>query len=162
MKIIVAIDPGKKGGIAWNDADGRRYAVRMPDTEADTVEALGGLLIGASIVIIERVGGFIGEKGKGVGTGPAMFNFGQSYGLLRGIVLSRHVSLDTVSPQTWLKTLGMGKKDGRSKTEWKNALKARAQEMFPDAMVNGNGNRITADVADALLLWEYGRRTYGV
>jgi hypothetical protein len=59
--------------------------------------------------------------------------------------------IERVPPQTWQKELGLGNSKGLSKTEWKNKLKGRAQELFP-------GIPITLKTSDALLIWEYGRK----
>ena len=50
-----------------------------------------------------------------------------------------------------MKCFQIGKSSG-SKTEWKNKLKAKAQQLFPVW-----SKRITLATADALLIAEYGR-----
>lgn len=127
--------------------------------------------------VVEKVGGFIpGERGGSGMTGQpgsAMFKFGQSYGTLRMAAIGNGVDLSEVTPQAWQKALSIpprrrhtgtaphvvtkGKNRGKtiqkkvggeSDTEFKNRLKARAQELFP-------GVKVTLATADALLLAEY-------
>ncbi|NDA10096.1 MAG: hypothetical protein EBZ07_04525, partial [Verrucomicrobia bacterium] len=56
-----------------------------------------------------------------------------------------------VRPQKWQSFLSLGTSDG-NKTKWKNKLKAKAQNLYPDLDV-------TLAISDALLLLEYGRKT---
>jgi len=56
-----------------------------------------------------------------------------------------------VGPKTWQKALGLGAATGMSKTEWKNKLKARAAELFPNVDV-------TLWNADALLIYDAATR----
>jgi hypothetical protein len=46
--------------------------------------------------------------------------------------------------------LSLGTKGSKSTTEWKNKLKARAQQLFPGV------GAITLAVSDALLILKYG------
>lgn len=48
------------------------------------------------------------------------------------------------------KTLGLRNTDKLGKTEWKNILKKKAQQLFPYA-------KVTLATSDALLICEYGR-----
>lgn len=57
-----------------------------------------------------------------------------------------------VTPQKWQKALQLGTKGNKSNTEWKNKLKARAQQLFPNVPM-------TLAVADALLILEYSKIT---
>ena len=43
MKIIIGIDPGTNGGIAWITSDGKACVEKMPDTHEDEVDAVVGL-----------------------------------------------------------------------------------------------------------------------
>ena len=62
----------------------------------------------------------------------SMFTFGRGYGFLRGVLTAQRTPFDDVAPSTWQK----------------------AQQLFPDL-------HITHKTADAVLICEYGRRTYG-
>ena len=50
-----------------------------------------------------------------------------------------------------MKFYQLGRSTGYSKTEWKNKLKAKAQQLFP-------GEKVTLATCDSLLIAEYGRK----
>ena len=81
-----------------------------------------------------------------------MFNFGKGFGHLEMALLCRRIPTMEVTPQKWQKALQLGTKGNKSNTEWKNKLKARAQQLFPNVPM-------TLAVADALLLLEYSKIT---
>lgn len=143
--IHIGIDPGANGGIAVLDDSGAVIFLRkMPETPQDLIDALRRFAE-ASCCTLEKVGGMPGNGGM------AMFNFGKGYGHLEMALLSLKIPTETVTPQKWEKTYQLGSSRGVKKTEWKNRLKAKAQQLFP-------GERITLAVCDALLIAEYGRR----
>lgn len=151
MKKLLAIDPGTAGGFAW--ADGNEVlgiaTCSMPQTEGDVVDMLRRIKAsGIDTIILEQVGGFCGVKLPG----SAMFNFGDGFGLIKGAAMALGFRIETVKPQKWQKHFSLGKaRDCASKTEWKNKLKSKAQQLFPNA-------EVTLKTADALLLWEYGQK----
>ncbi|NBR72125.1 MAG: hypothetical protein EBT75_08550 [Proteobacteria bacterium] len=147
-KELIAIDPGKSGGIAWKMAYGAR-AVPMPATEPDIAQKLKEIYyhLDKPTVIIEEVGGYIGRPQPG----SAMFTFGRNFGFLLGVLTCLSARIVLVRPQKWQSFLSLGTSDG-NKTKWKNKLKSKAQNLYPDLDV-------TLAIADALLLLEYGRKT---
>lgn len=143
--IHIGIDPGDNGGIAVLDDSGAVIFLRkMPETPQDLIDALRRFAED-SCCTLEKVGSMPGNGGM------AMFNFGKGYGHLEMALLSLRIPTETVTPQKWEKTYQLGSSRGVKKTEWKNRLKAKAQQLFP-------GERITLAVCDALLIAEYGRR----
>jgi len=147
-KELIAIDPGKSGGIAWKMAYGAR-AIPMPATEPDISQKLKEIYyhLDKPTVIIEEVGGYIGRPQPG----SAMFTFGRNFGFLLGVLTCLSARIVLVRPQKWQSFLSLGTSDG-NKTKWKNKLKSKAQNLYPDLDV-------TLAIADALLLLEYGRKT---
>jgi Holliday junction resolvasome RuvABC endonuclease subunit len=132
--MIVGIDPGKSGGIAWLDSKGLMNAAPMPKTERDVWELI--LNVRPECICIEKVHSM---PGQGV---ASSFKFGQSYGFLRGISTAVGAVLEEVTPQKWMKSLGcMTRGD-------KNVTKQRAQQLFPWL-------KITHAIADATLIAEY-------
>lgn len=111
--------------------------------------------------VIEKVGGFMGRE-AGEGGAPrnrasahTMFQFGVGYGLLRMALIAAGIPFEEVLPRKWQGGLGISpRKKTEGKTEWKNRLKARAQQLFP-------ATKVTLATSDALLLAEYARRFYG-
>ena len=147
MKRYIGIDPGKHGGIAVMGADGEVLdVVKMPETPQDLLDFLEQYK-DDSFCTLERVGGMPGNGGS------AMFNFGKGYGHLQMALLALHIPTEDVTPNKWEKTYQLGSSGKYTKTEWKNRLKAKAQQMFPHL-----GEKITLATCDALLICEYGRR----
>lgn len=145
--VYVGIDPGASGGLATVGAD--LQAVGMPGTELD-VWVWMSVEPRPEFAVIEKVGGY--TQAGGPQPGSAMFKFGQSYGGLRMALVAAGIPFDEVTPQTWQKGLGVtprGKTE--SKTQFKNRLKARAQQLFPSV-------KVTLATADALLIAEFCRR----
>lgn len=68
-------------------------------------------------------------------------------------LLALHIPTEDVTPNKWEKTYQLGSSGKYTKTEWKNRLKAKAQQMFPHL-----GKKVTLATCDALLICEYGRR----
>jgi crossover junction endodeoxyribonuclease RuvC len=138
---IIGIDPGKNGGIAVF-ADGVMQAWAMPDTEADVAELLWDFGRGKAFALLEKVHSMPKQGVK------STFTFGRGYGFLRGVLTAQRTPFDDVAPSTWQKSLSCLTKGD------KNVTKQKAQQLFPDL-------HITHKVADAILICEYCRRTYG-
>ena len=150
MKVVIAIDPGKSGGVAVS-AFGKTFCHPMPGTEGDRLELIRDFkrmsdVEGADcICVLEQVGGFVG-KGQ---PGSAMFKFGEGYGFLMGVVQTLGIKLVRVRPQDWQKVFGLGTASScANPREWKNKLKAEAQRRFPDL-------NVSLKTADALLILEF-------
>ena len=152
MKYVIGIDPGSLGGIAVLDMDGGVVSVsKMPGTPQDILEHLrkfaGTELFGSEAVCyLEKVGtGMPGQSSKATAT------FARHCGHLEMALLALGIKTNDVTPNKWEKTYQLGKSTGISKTEWKNKLKSKAQQLFPK-------EKVTLAVCDALLLAEFGRK----
>ncbi len=150
-KIIIGIDPGLNGGIAVLDMQGGVVDVRrMPDTPQDILAFLRKYgsteLFGNDCVCyMERVGtGMPGQSSRATAT------FARHNGHLEMALLALGIRTNEVTPVKWMRHYQLGKSSDYGKTEWKNRLKGRAQQLFPK-------ERVTLNVADALLIAEYGR-----
>lgn len=124
----------------------------MPQEPTDTVNLLGSLVFsGYTVLVIEQLPRFVPMGGgKGIPGSMAAVMF-ENFGIVLGAAMALGYRIERVTPQKWQKELGLGTSKGLSKTEWKNKLKGRAQELFPNIP-------ITLKTADALLIWEYERR----
>ena len=147
--IVLGVDPGATGGLAWTTMTGTMDSMAFTRaTEQDISKAfatLGDRLVGTH-AYLEKVHAF---PGQGV---SSSFNFGSSYGFLRGCLISHGIPFETVTPQKWQKTFGLIRKNKvETITQKKNRHKARAQELFPHLKVNHA-------TADCLLIAEFGRR----
>lgn len=152
MKYIVGIDPGALGGIAVLSMDGEVVDIRrMPETPQDILECLrkyssSDLYGNDAVCYMEKVGtGLPGQSSKATAT------FARHCGHLEMALLALGIRTNEATPQKWIRSYQLGKSSDYSKTEWKNRLKSKAQQLFPK-------EKVTLAVADALLIAEYGRK----
>lgn len=152
---FMGLDPGASGGLALVNLDGNvTRAVVMPPTERDLLEWVRSVVnVNRSVMAcVEQVSGHVGKEQPG----SAMFNFGCNYGMLRMALTACDVKYDLVNPRRWQKVCSISPRESsETRTQWKNRMKARAQQLFP-------GTKVTLAVADALLIAEYCRLVYGV
>lgn len=154
-KIILAIDPGASGGLAWSaTAGGEVQILSMPKTEGEVAEHLREIVTAAGgsgnvTAYMEQVGGYV--RTEGGQPGSAMFKFGRGYGFLLGVCAALCVSVELVTPQRWQKGMAAGVRAGLSRADWKRKLKAQAERLFP-------GLRVTLSTADALLILAWARK----
>ncbi len=164
ISAYMGIDPGKSGGIAvlYKNGSSQAFAaIPMPATEADIWHVINRLANTVTIdgCYIEKVQGYIGEGSEA--PGRSMFNFGHNYGNLRMALIGNKIPFEEVTPQAWQKAIHIPprKKKGRkfveTRTQWKNRLKAKAQQLFPEVAV-------TLKTADALLIALYCKRQAGL
>ncbi len=84
--------------------------------------------------------------------GSYMAVYAGNWGFIKGILTARNFRIVLVKPQEWQKALGLGTRGkGQSKTQWKNKLKQRAEQLFPTI-------KVTLANADALLIFEAAKR----
>jgi hypothetical protein len=88
--------------------------------------------------------------GQGV---SSTFKFGQNFGFVRACMYMSGIPFELDTPQKWMKFYGMKKKKEESKTDWKNRLKAKAQQLYPNI-------KITNDMSDAMLIARYCKFNY--
>jgi len=131
--LIIGIDPGISGSICFFEDGKILQAIDMP-TMADgkkNKRQINGAQIFNEIservqkvekknirVIIEQVSAM---PGQGV---TSMFNFGQSYGILKGICSAMQLSMFFVRPAKWKKYYNLLNSE-------KDASRTRAIEIFP-------------------------------
>lgn len=146
-RLIIGIDPGAAGGIGvYSITQGRLImAIKMPETPTDLLAFLKLHSLNSKCYL-EKVGGIPGNGAN------AMFNFGRGYGHLEMALLACRIPTETVTPQKWQKEFQLGGRGKTmSKTEWKNKLKAKAQQLFPTF-------NVTLATCDAMLIALYGSR----
>lgn len=146
--MIIAIDPGKSGGIAMCEGE-RTSCVPMPDTDGDVIDLLRGYTASTSerICYIEKVGGYCRSNQRTMGS--AMFGFGHGRGVCVGALMAFGWKMIEVTPQAWQKRFSLGTRSACAcDSEWKNKLKAEAQRRFPNMTV-------TLKTSDALLILDY-------
>ena len=141
--IVIGIDPGKSGGIAWIDETGKACVEKMPDTLKDLWELISNISGYYGIYKIDCVA-YLEQVSSSPGMGVvSAFTFGNGFGHLEMALTAAGIPFERVRPQIWQKAMGcMTKGD-------KNVSKRKAQELFPEI-------KITHATADALLIAKYG------
>jgi crossover junction endodeoxyribonuclease RuvC len=149
MSGILAIDPGKEGGIAYS-RHGETIAIPMPLAG----KVIDFVTIASLVADIEPDWMVLEKQGARPGQGVvSMFTIGQGYGALIGIAAGLKIPLEIVTPQRWKKEV----LDGTAKD--KDAAIAYCRRVFPTVNLVPRGCRKPSDgMADALCIFEYGRR----
>jgi hypothetical protein len=146
----LGIDPGGKGGMAVIFPDGQIALQSFENwTDRDVWDRITAVEGSGTFAVLEKVGGYI--PGAGGNIGSRMFEFGQSYGMVKGFLVATGIPFEEVTPPVWQKAFGLRKGKDETKSKWKARLRAKAQELFPTA-------NVTLGTCDALLLAEYNRR----
>lgn len=144
---LVAIDPGKGGGIAYSHPIHGFSHLPMPSGGSDhLLGVLRDLKAGGAVrVYLEQVTGYIAGSPR---TGASMFVFGENFGELKMAISAVNLCCTLVPPRVWQDSLNVGKpKDHPSRALWKAHLRAVAKNLW------GN-NSITLKTSDAaLILW---------
>lgn len=146
--IIIAVDPGVNGAFVWSEY-GRVHVVKMPPTASDIADLIRSLAIKSSMVELHLENPSKG--GWGLVSSDTIGKLFEQIGGIRysGLVIGWKVNL--VAPQTWQSKIGLKKDKGESKTSFKNRLKQKAEELFPD-------HPVTLWNADALLIYHLAAR----
>lgn len=127
--MILAIDPGAKGALAFFDPErGYLDIVDCPTVEVKrggkvkteiSAQMVAAIIRGhqPSQAIIEKVGAM---PGQGV---SSMFQFGRGVGMYEGVLSALQIPITYVTPQAWQKAMNVrGGKDGN---------RERAASLFP-------------------------------
>ena len=158
--LIIAIDPGISGSICFFQ-DGKILEVLEMPTMAEGKKSkrqVNGAQIYNEIlkriegnekqirVIIEQVSAM---PGQGV---TSMFNFGQSYGILKGICSAMQLPMFFVRPAKWKRYFNLINSQ-------KDASRTRAIEIFP-YFSSQLSKKKDSNKADAILIASFYHETY--
>lgn len=147
--MIIGIDPGANGAICSCSDTGALQIRKMPETPKDIYLYLLSLAD-----TCERCVCYLEDVGHGLPnqSSSATAKFARHNGHLEMALIALGVRTIKVTPQKWQKHYSntIGKSTGVPKNEWKNKLKALAQDLFPD-------EKVTLGNADALLIMEYAK-----
>ncbi len=159
--LIIGIDPGISGSICFFEDGKIIQVIEMPTmTEGrKNKKQVNGAQIYNEIskkiyqidkknirVVIEQVSAM---PGQGV---TSMFNFGQSFGVLKGICSAMQLPMYFVRPAKWKKHFGLIKSE-------KDASRTRAIEMFP-YFSSQLSKKKDSNKADAILIASFYHETY--
>ncbi len=159
--LVIGIDPGISGSICFLEDGIIKDVVEMPTmTEGKkNKKQVNGSQIYNEIcfriktyekknikVVIEQVSAM---PGQGV---TSMFNFGQSFGILKGICSAMQLPIYFVRPAKWKKYFNLINSE-------KDASRTRAIEIFPYFSSNLSKKK-DSNKADAILIASYFHETY--
>ena len=159
--LIIGIDPGISGAICFFEdgqvkeiidmpvmADGKKNKrqINGSQTYNEISKRINKLPKKDIIVVIEQVSAM---PGQGV---TSMFNFGQSFGVLKGICSAMQLSMHFVRPAKWKKYFGL------IKTE-KDASRTKVIEIFP-YISSQLSRKKDSNKADAILIASFFYNTY--
>lgn len=148
--IYIGVDPGKNGGIAKINTD-TGFVKTVTFSEESLISELEGYFMfdkSPLRCVLEKVNAM---PGQGV---VSMFNFGQNYGFIQGVLKAYRIPYELVTPQKWKKEF--------SCTSDKNTSIEVCKRLFPNVNLKAT-DRCRKDhdgMAEALLIAEYGRMHY--
>lgn len=120
----------------------------MPKTDREITELLADNgHTGENVAYLEDLVKYAGTNMPS----SAMAVYASSWGFLKGVLTAYKYRIVLVPPKKWQAALGLGRATGLSKTQWKNKLKQRAEQLFPQI-------KVTLATADALLIYEAAKR----
>ena len=159
--LIIGIDPGISGSICFFEDGNILDVVEMP-TMAEgkkNKRQVNGAQVFNEIskrisraekqnirVVIEQVSAM---PGQGV---TSMFNFGQSFGILKGLCSAMQLPIYFIRPARWKKYFGLIKAE-------KDASRTKAIEMFP-SFSSQLSKKKDSNKADAILIASFYYETY--
>tara|TARA_B100001540_G_scaffold53719_1_gene48683 strand:+ start:411 stop:908 length:498 start_codon:yes stop_codon:yes gene_type:complete len=159
--LIIGIDPGISGAICFflngevidiidmpSMADGKKNKRQVNSQQVfnEISKRIKNFSKKEIIVVIEQVSAM---PGQGV---TSMFNFGQSFGVLKGICSAMQLSMYFVRPAKWKKYYGL------IKTE-KDASRTKVIEIFP-YISSKLSKKKDSNKADAVLIANFFNNTY--
>ena len=159
--LIIGIDPGISGAICFFEdgqvkeiiempvmADGKKNKrqINGPQVYNEFLKRINKFEKKDIIVVVEQVSAM---PGQGV---TSMFNFGQSFGVLKGICSAMQLSMFFIRPAKWKKYFGL------IKTE-KDASRTKVIEIFP-YISSQLSRKKDSNKADAVLIASFFYNTY--
>ena len=161
--LIIGIDPGISGSICFLENGKITDVIEMPtmaEGKKNKRQVNGSQIYNEILkriskidkqeirVVIEQVSAM---PGQGV---TSMFNFGQSFGILKGICSAMQLSMYFVRPAKWKKYFGLINSE-------KDASRTRAIEMFP-YFSSQLSKKKDSNKADAILIASFYHETYKI
>jgi len=159
--LVIGIDPGISGAICFFEggqikeiidmptmADGKKNKrqINGPQTYNEIYSRIKKVSKNDITVVIEQVSAM---PGQGV---TSMFNFGQSFGVLKGICSAMQLSMQFVRPAKWKKYFGLIKAE-------KDASRTKVIEIFP-YISSQLSKKKDSNKADAILIASFFYNTY--
>ena len=161
--LIIGIDPGVSGSICFfkdgqildviemptmNEGKKNKKQVNGSQIYNEIVKRINKDLVSNTRVVIEHV---TAMPGQGV---TSMFNFGQSFGILKGICSAMQLPMYFVRPAKWKKYFNLINSE-------KDASRTRAIEIFPH-FSSQLSKKKDSNKADAILIANFYYETYKI
>ncbi len=161
--LVIGIDPGISGSICFlNDGeileviempimtDGKKNKKQVNGSQVynELIKRIKGFEKNQIRVVIEHVSAM---PGQGV---TSMFNFGQSFGILKGICTAMQLPMFFVRPNKWKKYFNL-------LNSQKDASRTRAIEIFP-YFSSQLSRKKDSNKADAILIASFYHETYKI
>ena len=159
--LIIGVDPGISGAICFFEngeikdiidmpvmADGKKNKKQINGSQIynEMIQRTKNIPKKDIIVVIEQVSAM---PGQGV---TSMFNFGQSFGVIKGICSAMQFSVHFVRPAKWKKYFNL-------LNSQKDASRTRAIEIFP-YFSSQLSKKKDSNKADAILIASFYHETY--
>lgn len=148
--MYLGIDPGKNGGIAYINHLNDVIVTPYSDIDLITLcKAMNSSPVVQYVCCLEQVHAFPGQSAQ------SQFNFGESFGFIRGVLESFNIPYQQVSPMRWKKEFGL--------TSDKQLSIDVCKRLFPSVSLRAT-ERCKKDhdgMAEALLMAEYAKRHFG-
>jgi len=159
--LIIGIDPGISGSICFfedgkildviemptmNEGKKNKKQVNGAQIYNEIIDRINKLQKQDVRVVVEQVSAM---PGQGV---TSMFNFGQSFGIIKGICSAMQLPLYFVRPTKWKKYFNLIKSE-------KDASRTRAIEIFP-YFSSQLSKKKDSNKADAILIASFYHETY--
>lgn len=143
--IYIGIDPGAKGAFALIDGYNNSISV-YPFTEEEFIFRMEYIHFAKCTCALEHVGAM---PGQGV---VSMFNFGQNFGFIQGVLKAYSIPYELVRPAKWKKEFGI--------TSDKNTSIEVCKRLFPNVNLKRTERCRKDDdgIAESILLAEWARR----
>lgn len=152
MTVFVGIDPGKNGGICILSKHGQILGIMPMPSMARFAEIAKELSANIGHLYLEKSHAY---PGQGV---VSIFNYGEHFGCLQGILLANKISYTLISPRTWQKHMILPSKE----TDPKKKALATANRVFKKNKwdwLPSKRHKIPHDgMIDSALIAEYCRR----
>lgn len=150
--IFIGIDPGSSSGAMAIIGHDDEIKI-IPFNERSWVDELNYIVTTSNrkniFTIVEHVHS-MPKQGL-----SSTFSFGTNFGFIQGMLAALNIGYQLVSPNKWKKEFGLGKD--------KDASIITAQRLFPGVNLNRteHSRKLDNNMAESLLMAEYGRRLYG-
>lgn len=163
-KTYIGIDPGSKGFIAVMHPDDTREYCSLQDCDYHDIalflKNIKTVCEESCVCCMEEIHAILGSSAK------STFSFGETFGVLQGLLIALEIPYHLVPPKTWQKEIWISHDKvvksycGKKSTDNKATSINAARRLFPteDFRRTSKCKNVDDNKCDATLICEYGRR----